>query len=335
VDSYRIPAVFPNWLEDAGLSPAGVLERAGLPAKLFSEASVVIGLAQFVAMWKAIGELSPDPAVGLKIGSNPRHERYDPIVIAALNAPSFGVALQRLARYKRLTCPEQIMLAPEQGDYLVRFDWPWPGHAAPSAFLDNAFALAVSLGRRGTADAINPRRVEFRRDKLELGPYTAFYRCEVRLGAERDALIYDTDVAAHPFEIYNPEVFRLLGPGLEQELTLQAARQTLIDRVKSVLKKLLAGQRPNIRQVARELKMSPRTLQRRLAEDGVTFQQLLSESRRELAVHYLRESQLGLGEVSYLLGYEDSNSFFRAFQNWEGMSPGQWRAGQTPGNAPA
>ena len=69
----------------------------------------------------------------------------------------------------------------------------------------------------------------------------------------------------------------------------------------------------------------PRTLQRRLAEDGATFQQLVQAARHELARHYLTHSSLELNETAYLLGYEDAHSFFRAFHQWEGSSPGEWR----------
>ena len=67
-------------------------------------------------------------------------------------------------------------------------------------------------------------------------------------------------------------------------------------------------------------------LQRRLAEDGATFQQLMQGARRDLARHYLQHSALELNQTAYLLGYEDAHSFFRAFQQWEGHSPGAWRA---------
>jgi AraC-like DNA-binding protein len=77
--------------------------------------------------------------------------------------------------------------------------------------------------------------------------------------------------------------------------------------------------------VAGELRMSTRTLQRRLTAEGATFQQLMEDARRELARHYLLNSSLELNETAYLLGYEDANSFFRAFHYWEGTSPGEWR----------
>jgi AraC-like DNA-binding protein len=88
----------------------------------------------------------------------------------------------------------------------------------------------------------------------------------------------------------------------------------------------MAGKRPTLQSVAREVGMSERTLQRRLTDAGGSFQQLAEDARRELARHYLKHSVIELQEVAYLLGYEDSNSFFRAFGHWEGISPGEWRA---------
>jgi AraC-like DNA-binding protein len=92
------------------------------------------------------------------------------------------------------------------------------------------------------------------------------------------------------------------------------------------VKKLLAGERPTLGDVARELRLSTRTLQRRLTAEHANFQQLMEDARRELAQHYLLHSSLELNETAYLLGYEDANSFFRAFHQWEGTSPGAWRA---------
>jgi AraC-like DNA-binding protein len=113
---------------------------------------------------------------------------------------------------------------------------------------------------------------------------------------------------------------------LEAELSEQLAEKTFSEQSKGILKHLVAGHRPAIQDLARELHLSTRTLQRRLTEQGITFQRLLDEARRELARHYLLHSSRDLNETAYLLGYEDANSFFRAFQHWEGTSPGHWRA---------
>ena len=83
-----------------------------------------------------------------------------------------------------------------------------------------------------------------------------------------------------------------------------------------------------MQEIARELHLSSRTLQRRLQEAGYSFQQVLEEARHQLARHYLTSSLLDLNETAYLLGYEDSNSFVRAFRSWEGVPPAYWRGTQ-------
>ena len=110
-----------------------------------------------------------------------------------------------------------------------------------------------------------------------------------------------------------------VAPQLEAELTEQLAQKNLKEPAKGILKQLLAGQRPGIQDLARELHLSTRTLQRRLTEHCITFQQVLDEARRELAHHYLLHSSRELNETAYLLGYEDANSFFRAFHQWKGF----------------
>jgi AraC-like DNA-binding protein len=77
--------------------------------------------------------------------------------------------------------------------------------------------------------------------------------------------------------------------------------------------------------------MSERSLQRKLTEEGVTFQSLVSTTRHQLALEYLADPAHSLIEIAYMLGYEDQNSFFRAFRQWEGRTPSDWRANQPPG----
>ena len=124
-------------------------------------------------------------------------------------------------------------------------------------------------------------------------------------------------------------------PYCKQVVTLDKTKRESADisipeavhkEVKGILKKALTGQRPRLEDVARELRVSARTLQRRLLAEGITFQSAVEEARREMAQHYLLESSLELNETAYLLGYEDPNSFIRAFHQWEGTSPGEWRS---------
>ena len=158
--------------------------------------------------------------------------------------------------------------------------------------------------------------------------YETHFGCDARIGARQNAIVFAKADLDRPFVTHNADLFGMVAPQLEAELKQALAARAIGEQVKGVVKRLLAGRRPGIDDVARELRLSSRTLQRRLTEEGTTFQRLTQEARRELARHYLLHSALELNETAYLLGFEDAHSFFRAFQKWEGRPPGEWRARQ-------
>lgn len=326
INRFRIPRALARRLEEAGLAPLVVLRQAGLPIGLFQQEKVLLETEEFFALYRAVAEVSQDPAVGLKLGTETRIERYDPIAIAALCTRSFRDAIGRLSRYKQLTCPEKIELAEKGDECAVHFIWLLAQETEPAMLVDVCFAWILTIARRGMGRAIRPIRVEFQRPESHRRMYETHFQCPVRFKAAKDALVFSKQDMDGPFLTYNPDLLAAVAPQLEAELKQQLAEKDFREQVKGILKRLLAGQRPGIHDAARELRLSARTLQRRLTEEGVTFQQLMEEARRELARHYLLHSSLELNETAYLLGYEDANSFFRAFHKWEGIPPGEWRA---------
>lgn len=322
---FRVSSSLPRRIKELGLSPEAVLRQAGLPMTLFNQQQILVSTEEFFALYRGIAQTSNDPDFGLKLGTEERVELYDPIQIAALSARSFRDAVGRLARYKQLTCPEEISLAERGNECAVQFVWLFAREREPHLLVDVCFAWIVSIGRRGTGRPLNPKRVELQRAPAHRELYEAHFRCPVKFKASQNALVFGKADMELAFVTYNADLLAIVAPQLEAELREQLARKTFTEQAKGVLKQLLAGQRPGIQDLARELHLSTRTLQRRLTEQGITFQRLLEGARRELARHYLLHSSLELNETAYLLGYEDANSFFRAFHHWEGTSPGQWR----------
>src|SRR5438067_12405059 len=322
---FRVSSTLPRRLEELGLRQEAVLRQAGLPIGLFNQDKIQVSTEEFFALYRGIADASNDPAFGLKLGTEERVERYDPIKIATLSARSFRDAVERLARYKQLTCPEEIRLVERGNECAVQFVWLLAHEKEDRLLVDVCFAWIVGIGHRGTGRPLNAQRVEFQRAPAHREMYEAHFRCPVKFKARQNALVFGTSDMELPFVTYNADLLGIVAPQLEAELAQQLAQKTFVEQAKGILKQLLAGQRPGIQDLARELHLSTRTLQRRLTEHGVTFQRLLDEARRELARHYLLHSSRELNETAYLLGYEDSNSFFRAFHQWEGTSPGQWR----------
>ena len=322
---FRVSSTLPRKLKELGLSPDIVLRRADLPIGLFKLDRILVSTEQFFALHRGIAEASNDPAIGLKLGTEERVERYDPVKLAALSARSFRDAVERSARYKQLTCPEEIRLVERANECAIQFLWLLAHEQEPPLLVDVCFAWIVGLGQRGTGRPIRPKRIEFQRAPKHRDIYEAHFHCPVKFKAAQNAIVFSKSDIELPFVTYNADLLATVAPQLEAELTEQLAQKNLKEQAKGILKQVLAGQRPGIQDLARELHFSTRTLQRRLTEQGITFQQVLDEARRELAHHYLLHSSRELNETAYLLGYEDANSFFRAFHQWEGISPGHWR----------
>ncbi len=324
-DRFKVSNLLARRLTDRKLDLSAVLQRAGLPAGFFQQEKICVTTAELFALWRAIGETSGDPAIGLKLGAEPRLERYDATAIAAVCSRSFRDALQRLARYKQLTCPEEIRLRTEREEAFVEFAFLEAEEVQPEVLVDLCLSWILSVGQRGTDGQIKPLRLELSRPARHRDLLEAHFGCRVRFNAGRDALVFRSSDLDRPFTTYNEELLKVLGAQLENELQAQKACSDVGELVKHTLKRSLAGKRPTLETVAQQLHLSVRTLQRRLTDAGITFQQLVEDTRRELARHYLRQSAMELNEAAYLLGYEDANSFFRAFHGWEGTSPGEWR----------
>jgi AraC-like DNA-binding protein len=324
-DRFRVSSFLARQLEEQNISPSVVLRRAGLPLGLFQQDKIFVTTEELFSLWRAIGESSNDPAVGLKLGAEWQAERYDLGSIAALHSRSFGDGIRRLARYKQLVCPEEIRLQTERGESAVVFVFLLARQAEPTVLLDACLSRILAVGRRGTGGPLTPLRLELTRPPLRREVLETHFGCRVRFGENRNALIFRGTDLDRPFVTHNAELLAVLCPQLDTQLNSRLAHRSTSDRVKAAIKSLLAGRRPSIREVARELNLSSRTLQRRLTESGATFKQLLGETRRELAHYYLHFSSFELNETAYLLGYEDPTSFFRAFQHWEGTSPNRWR----------
>ncbi len=331
--TFKIAPAMNVGLKALGVDPVTLLRRCDLPLTLFSSGYGEVTTEQFFALWYELEKISDDPAIALKLPGVVPLQQHHPVSIAAQHARTFRDGLQRMARYKSLCCAEEMRLTETKGEGRLEFNWVLGREFAPPLLVDVAFASSLVMGRRGTDQSIHPLRVELRRSGEHRAIYEAYYGCPVKFKARHNSIVYRTSDLDRAFITYNAELLAMLSPQLDRELARRKAEQTVADRVKWVLMRLLGAQRPGIMEVARELGMSCRTLQRRITEESSSFRQLVNEARRELAKQYLLQPSLNLGETACLLGYEDPNSFFRAFREWEGTTPGEWRDSRQKRNA--
>jgi AraC-like DNA-binding protein len=325
-DRFKVSRLLATRLRERKISVASVLQHAGLAADFLEQEKIYATTSELFALWKAIGQVSGDPEIGLKLGSEPRFERYDATEIAAVCSRSYRDALQRIALCKQLTCPEEIRVQSKGDETTVEFVFLQAEESEPDVLVDVCLSWVLFIGQRGTNNQIKPLRLELIRPPKYRELLEKHFGCRVRFKAERNTVVLRTSDINRPFTTYNEELLNILGAQLDSEIEARRASLNVEERVKQALNRSLVGRRPNLQDVAQQLHLSARTLQRRLADAGVSFKKIVEDTRRELARRYLQQSTIELSETAFLLGYEDANSFFRAFHDWEGTSPGEWRS---------
>jgi len=325
---FRIPGRLPARLQESGIRVSALLQNAGLPPGLFDQPRITVTTEELFALWRGIGQASTNPAIGLELGTETKPEHFDPIALVALSTGSFGEAMHQMARYKQLSCPEEIIHETDEDEWSIQFRWLLANDAEPEVLTDLCFAWVLSVARHGTGTRMSPLRLELVRPRAYAKAIERHFGCSVVFGASRNAIVFRASDATLPFVTRNAELLAMLTPQFDEELKQHKGQETFPERVRGAIQRKLAGRRPKMVDVARELHISSRTLQRRLQDAGYSFQQVLEEARHQLACHYLNSSLLELNETAYLLGYEDSNSFVRAFRTWEGVPPARWRGTQ-------
>jgi len=325
------PALFAR-LAALGVDVPRILRTAGLPEAMPAGGKLPLTTRRYFSLWDAVASVSADPGIGLRIGGATLTEQLDIASLSALHSADLGEALRKLSRYKRLICPEDVRIDVQGAEAAVEFRWLLAEGAAPALLIDAIFASTVALARRGSGQPVKPRRIELTRRKAGQRLLAHHFGCELRFDAPVDVLVFDAASLGVPFTTHNEDLLAALLPELDAGLAVSEQEQSLADEVDAALARSIQGRRPSVQALARELGMSARTLQRRLTQDGTSYQQRLDATRQRLARRMLRSTDLALGEIAYFLGFEEINSFWRAFNQWEGKTPNQWRAATSDGS---
>lgn len=322
-------AINPGWrlvLTDLGISPTSVVRRAGLPGDLFARPHPALAPDDYFRLWRAVEAEAGDPTLAIRIAQAASAETFDPPVFAALCSADLNRALARIAIYKRLVGPMALTVEVGARDTVLGFRFLDPAADPPPIMLATELCFFVQLARTATRHPIRPRAVTAPMPP-GAGEFTTFLGAPITRGPVASITFAAAD-AARPFLTADEPMWQFFEPVLRRRLADLDERAPMVARVRGALLELLPTGQASAHAVSAKLGTSKRTLQRRLQAEATSFQQALDAIRAELAHHYLRSSMTA-AEISFLLGYEDPNSFFRAFHAWTGQTPAQARAALT------
>lgn len=310
-------------LKDFGLRPDQVLRRAGLPEDLFFRATHGLTTDEWFRFWRALEAEAADAMFPLRIVEMIAAESFDPPLFAALCSANLMQAVHRLAKYKQLIAPMSLEVdVSKAGELMVSPHWLSVHGDIPYSLQVAEIAFFLRLARLATREPIQACRVAL--PQLPPAAYAKRFEKFFGVPVERGrnpSITFSAEDAIRPFLTVNVGMWRVFEPDLRRRLSELDATAATAERVRAVLLELLPSNAATIEQAAVRLGMSKRTLQRRLEDEGENFRALVNATRERLARHYLGNTTMSAGEIAFLLGFEDPNSFYRAFQDWTGQTP--------------
>ena len=318
-----------------GIADALAVERLDVPA-LFRDAGLDFAAlgdpdARFAidkvnALWELALARSGNPAVGLLGAVQAKPGHFGIVAYALMSAPDLLGIFHRIARYIAIVSDAAVVSVSKRGSS-YRLLLTVKSGSQPAPHQRFAFDLLRFLAFcRWIADTeFTPAAVELSHPGGESAPvFAASFGCMPQFGQAENAFVFSAADATRPLPTSNDRLAALHDRIVAEHLQRMSG-SPIEASVRTMIVKQLPDGVPARSAIARALAMSERTLHRRLADEGTTFQRLLDQTRRELAESYLARGDLSLAAVAYLLGFKDQGSFFRAARRWLSMTPRQYR----------
>ena len=306
-------------------SPEQVLRRVGLSAALVSDTEIRVSAKQYFRMWDAARLEANRPNYEMDLAMSYAHAPFVPPVFAFSCADTLAKGLARLADFKPLIGPIQMKVTRSKQWLTVTMQPSEPNlEISPSMGLFELLYI-TECARMFTGGQITPVETSLPAP-FDVDPESIDYLGQVPKTSDQLSLTFSAKDADAPLITRSPSLWDTLEADFLDQLEARVGAATMSHRVKQALVEAIPGGATSAEDMARRMNVSKRSLQRRLNEEETSFQQILNETRFEMSDRYLKDSNLSLPEISYLLGFRDTSSFFRAFHTWAGVTPGDYRA---------
>lgn len=321
------PAMDLTWkvIDSYGVEPEPLFRLHNIDPARISDPNFRASKKALNGVWAHAAQLIDDQGIGLRAAEFLHPSHMGALGYAWLASTSLRTALNRVSRYVHFIADDIEVDLQASGEL---FSVTVKEHDKPQRFMwasDSSLAILTALCRMNYGAQLHPVSVEFQHAAPnDAGNWFGFFRCPVHFGCEADRINLAMEVVNKKLPSANPQLAQLSDQVMIQTLG-RLSRERIVPRVKSSIIDLLPSGNVNDEQIAAELSMSTRSLQRKLKKKETTFKQLLTEVRQELADKYIRNNQLSLTEISFMLGFSEVSSFSRAFKRWTGESPSEYR----------
>lgn len=314
-------------MEKYNIDPAVVFEKCNLNPSLMYEESGQYPLNKIVALWDEMARAIPDPCFGLYANEHWHPSQFGPLGYVLLMSPNLRSTLQRLNRYPKVVFDRNFGRLKEDTDRgVVEFIFEEEAELVNRIAREDAkMSWLISILQFNYPDKLIPVSVNFTHDNEEYAEiYEKYFNVAVSFNSKKHSVELAIDDVDRTLPQHTESITEInndiLGKYIESPGDSSLAR-----RVVTIIVKKLPEAHADIDTVAGELSMTRRSLQRQLKKEQETFTNLLHTTRRDIAIKYLKNSNLNINEIAYLLGFSDQSAFSRSFKKWTGESPEYYR----------
>ncbi len=314
-------------LDARGLDSTALFIEVGLDPEIMRDPNGRYPVSRMSRLWKLAVQTSGDPCIGLHAAEYVQPTTFHSLGLAVLASQSLEDAMRRGARFSRIVS-NAVDVSVESTDMgvkqVVRFR---EDVRQVDEAIDLYMASTLKMGHILTGGKAQPMQLRLRRSvtpEMEV-EFRSFFMAPIEFEAEENSFLISHELAQRPLAMANPALARQNDQVVMQYLA-QFEDANVSEKVRAELISRLPAGEPSRGEVASALNFSEKTLQRRLRDEGTSYQDILDETRRELAQHYLSESHASVCEITFRLGFADQSSFTRAFKRWTGCAPGAFRA---------
>ena len=322
-------AIMVSALEGEGVTPAQALEGVGLSQGDLASHATRVSLNQVLQCYRNALRLAKDPQFAYRAGLQFHLSTYGMYGFAILSSTNFRQTVRFAVSHHQLATPVVEILFKETGD---RAEWTFVPAARPDVdaamyrfLIELSFGATTSLHRDVMGPSFAPREL-----RVTYGPADAtrgcaeILGCPVLFGQVDNKFIFDASWLDGAPKLGNEATYALILSLCNQLIEEFELRAGVVGRVREALLHNL-GRPMSLSAVARHLKMSTRTLRRRLQDEGTSFREVADELRTQMAIKYLRDTDLTVEEIAFSLGFSDAVSFRQAFRRWTKAAPNEFR----------
>ena len=314
-------------LKSAGVPVAPLLRRAGLTPELIAEPEERLSVRSQITLLDQAAIALKDDCIGFTLARDFDLRKIGLLYYVMASSRTLGDALRRVARYSKIT-NEALVFGYREGNRLV-ISLSYSGVARHSDRHQIEFCMfaAIRICRALTGQNLVPQHFSIAHHRSGATSEMArFVGTKVEFGADTDEFALNADARALPLIHSDPYLSDLLLKNCEAALADNRADSSpLRTKVENAISPMLPHGRVPLKDVARSLGMSERTLARQLSNEGLNFSEILQHLRRDLALRYLNDRKLHVSKIAWLLGFQEVSAFTHAFKRWTGKTPSEMR----------